>query len=211
MQIRSAPLAPFLLLCLLGWLGGCSQQNSTLQHDPPKPTRTPYVGTPQLEQVGATVIATAPPLATIDSHFTIRAYDEQRDRYVESVISKISNWEGNKTPGHSRWQVNFPDGEPALISMGWCAVDRRTLDENWKKMEYELKIDGENIPLARLKKMDWSESDRICYGYSGILTDWDVGRHSYIWTHRIFETLNDGWDIYPAGDYIMDFAVTIMR
>lgn len=211
MQTRSTRFVAACILLSLTWLMGCGGLTPTPAPPTPHPIAKTPVSTPQLEQVGETVIATAPPLATIDSHYTLRPYDPQRDNYAVSVIGKVPNWEGSKKPGHSRWQVNFPSNDAALIAMGWCTTDRQTLDDNWGKMEYALSIDGRNIPLNQLKLTEWSERDRVCYGYSGVLTDWGIGKHSYIWTHHIFETLNDGWDTYIAGDYIMDFAVTVTR
>jgi len=149
------------------------------------------------------------PTPTSTPEFTIQAYDSQRNTDAECVICLISDWEGPKQPGEYQWQVTFPADKPALLSIGWCSIDEQTLDANWPNMQYELIIDGYRVDLAQLAQTEQVREDRVCYLYSGVLTGWSLGRHSYVWIHHIYSRLNDGWDTYEPGEYVMDFVVDV--
>jgi hypothetical protein len=105
--------------------------------------------------------------------------------------------------------VIFPADRPALLTLGWCAVNQQILDANWAQMRYELIVDGYFIDLGELTRADRTETDRICRFYAGVLTGWSVGSHTYIWVQHIYQDLNDGWDNYSTGDYRMEFRVDV--
>jgi len=126
----------------------------------------------------------------------------------ESIIGMVDNWEGPKKPGHYKWQVQFLAGKDVLVSLAWCTADRQTLEGNWLHMSYHLMIDGQVIDLEDLST-EWEGSDRVCRGYSGLAKGWERGPHSYVWTHSIYQPIHDGWDLYPAGDYVMEFEIDV--
>lgn len=177
-----------------GWTSFVSPPSST-SAPMPKSTSVPEL-TPQESS------ASAP-------KFTVRAYDSQIDKDAQCVICQLSDWEGPKSPGRYQWSVTFPVNEPALLMLGWCAIDKQTLDNNWPLMRYDLIIDGYQIEVDQLTRSEVTSDNRVCYFVSGILTGWSRGRHSYIWVHHIYRRLNDGWDTYEAGDYIMEFIVNV--
>ena len=140
--------------------------------------------------------------------------NSQQDKDAECVICLIPDWEGPKHPDYYKWNVTFPADKPALLSLGWCATDKQTLDSNWSYMQYELVVDGYQIDLTQLTVSEKEKEDKdkgimACRFYSGDLTGWASGRHSYTWIHHIYQSLNDGWDVYESGDYIMEFIVDV--
>lgn len=88
-------------------------------------------------------------------------------------------------------------------------MDKPTLDANWAQMGYDLIVDGYVIDLEGLTITERVEEWRVCRHYAGVLTGWTLGSHTYIWVHHIYQGLNDGWDTYPAGDYMMEFTVDV--
>ncbi len=96
-----------------------------------------------------------------------------------------------------------------MLTLGWCAVNQQTLDANWAQMRYELIVDGYLIDLGGLAQTEGMEVDRVCHFYTGVLTGWSLGLHTYTWVHHIYQDLNDGWDSYLAGDYTMEFMVDV--
>ncbi len=184
--------------------------STTIPTATPPPEATPTVPAIQPTRT-PTLPPTQTPTPTSAPAFSIRPYDPERDADAESVISRVPDWGGTERPGNYQWEVAFPADTPALISMGWCAADERTLEANWSDMGYELMIDGFSIDLTQLAERDRVNEESVCRFYSGVLTGWSPGRHSYIWVHHIYETVSDGWDTFQAGDYVMEFIVDVVE
>lgn len=125
------------------------------------------------------------------------------------VACLIPNWAEPPKPGEYEWQVSYPLDKPALLRLGWCAKDKPTLDSNWSNMGYTLTIDGSAVDLKQFSQKDQVVKDSVCRFYAGALEGWPAGQHSYVWTHEIKQELNDGWDNYQPGKYVMKFEVDV--
>lgn len=140
----------------------------------------------------------------------IRAYESERDKDATCVICGIQGWAGPKEPGHQLWEVTLSTRHHLLVALAWCAVDEQTLYDNWQDMEYTLSVDGYRIDLGQLHTTAYSTSEgNYCLSHSGIIDEWTPGHHSIIWTHHLDRDVDDGWDIYPQGSYIMEFVVNV--
>jgi len=93
--------------------------------------------------------------------------------------------------------------------MGWCAIDKQTLDANWSQMKYELFVDGYQIDLSQISENEVVDEEGSCRIYSAVLTGWSSTTHSFTWVHHIYKTLSDGWESYEAGEYVMEFIVDV--
>ena len=141
--------------------------------------------------------------------FTIVPYDPADADDVECVICRIPDWEGAYAPGYYQWEVDFPAGERALLAMGWCATDPVTLEQNWARINYQLYADGHAIDMNQVGLFDRDSDGRYCHTYQAVLEGWLPGLHTYGWLQSIAEPLSDGWDVYDAGDYMLEFAVQV--
>jgi len=179
----------------------------------PIATLSPQVvsAVPTIRPTNTSSPPTKTPTPTPTLAFSLRPYDPERDTEAQSIISRIPSWEGAKQPGNYRWEVDFPAGIPALVLMGWCAADEQTLEANLANMEYELVIDGSRIDLTQLAEKDVTDEERVCRVYVGVITGWSPGRHSYMWIRHIYETVNDGWNTFQAGDYVLEFVVNVVE
>ena len=113
------------------------------------------------------------------------------------------------TPGHQTWYIGTTEDEAALVGQGWCATDRRVLEENYQHISWALQVDGKQVDLDSLAFYDGDMENRVCRGYTGIVQKWPVGRHVFVQTLTIDETMHDGWDTYPAGEYVDEFVITV--
>jgi tetratricopeptide (TPR) repeat protein len=73
-------------------------------------------------------------------------------------------------------------------------------------MSHSLTIDGQVIDLEGL----YREPSDKCGEYWGLAKGWQPGPHSCVWTISIDQPINDGWDSYPAGDYVMEFEIDVL-
>lgn len=154
---------------------------------------------------------TSTPTLSPSAPFSMRPYDPDRDADVEGVVERVVDFAGATEPGVREWDVTFPADAPALISLGWCAADQPTLDDNWSQLAYELQIDGFSIGLSQLAEMTWRSAELFCRGYQGVLTGWDQESHSIEWRQRVRGPINDGITTYPAGDYVLRFEVEMVN
>lgn len=76
-------------------------------------------------------------------------------------------------------------------------------------MDFELTNDGYTIDLETFALDRRVEAGCVCYALSGVVDCWNGGTHTYKWTHRINQLINDGWDQYQPGEYIYGFVVEV--
>lgn len=133
-------------------------------------------------------------------------------RYSD-LLSLTSDWDGGPTsPDRRTYHASADRGLPILVSLGWCTTTQPILDENWAKMKYSLTINGSPVDLQRqfaLRSSTDSVNIGPCYTYDGYTTGWSPGEHRVVWTQTIFEDLNDGLSDYAAGDYVMEWVLTV--
>jgi hypothetical protein len=99
---------------------------------------------------------------------------------------------------------------------GWCAIDRKTLDENLNDMEIVFTVDGKSH-IDKLKREYYdqqSDADSTkkmsCYGIGGVISDWQKG-HTYrveigpVFKKQVF----DGWDTFPQGKQLRIYLITV--
>lgn len=133
-------------------------------------------------------------------------------RYAD-LLSLTSDWDGGPTsPALRTYHASADRGLPILVSLGWCTTTQQILDENWAKMKYSLTIDGSPVDLQRqfaLRSFTDSVNIGPCYTYDGYTLGWSPGEHRLVWTQTIFEDLNDGLSDYAAGDYVMEWVLTV--
>jgi hypothetical protein len=174
------------------------------------PTMPPTASTPAAEPTVAPTLEPTPTL-TPSAPFSIRPYDPDRDAGVAGILERVVDFAGATEPGVHQWDVTFPVDAPALISLGWCAVDQGTLDENWSQLAYELWVDGFPADLSQLTEATWTSDELPCRGYLGVVTGWERTPHTVVWTQRVKREINDGMDAYPAGDYVLRFDVEMVN
>ena len=173
----------------------------------------------------ASSVASQSPLATSTAHMSptiispsvatntpfailVRPYNEVRD--ADAKTFDIADWEPLMQPAHTSWHVDFSVNTKAHLMLGWCANDKATLRQNLLSINNKVSIDGFDISLANFATTDYQRSDGAwCQSHQAILTGWQSGNHTYIWQQNFSTAINDGWDTYPAGDYIMELNVDV--
>ncbi|MBN1249391.1 MAG: hypothetical protein JXC32_17150 [Anaerolineae bacterium] len=231
-------LAVVLSVLLLGavWLAGRSgpRPAATSSPDVPSAGRVRLTPNPPVAEPKPTLLtdqpglvpeptetspgaAQAPVTMTMpDLPFTIRAYDPARDSGTGSLIETFSDdarqayAEAGMQPGETSWYTVVGEGEPIRLSIGWCAADATALESNWDQMDYELEIDGIAIDLAWLAVDDRLDGDRYCRTFQGVLSGWTLGPHTITVRQHVYAALDDGWDLYTAGDYVRRWEVDIV-
>jgi hypothetical protein len=116
----------------------------------------------------------------------------------------------------TEYSISISQDKKVRFFSGWCAIDRKTLDENLTKMEIAFTIDGKSH-VDKLKKeyfeqqSDTDSTEKMsCYGVGGVISDWQKS-HTYrveigpVFNKQVF----DGWDTFPQGKQLSIYLITV--
>jgi serine/threonine-protein kinase len=170
-------------------------------------THTPE---PEVTKVPTKVPATATPQPDF---FVLPAYDgtpnpQQGFANLGDVCSHASD--PVLVPKNYSYTCTVPANMPIVINMGWCASTQEILEENWTLMTYTLTVDGISMNINEVTAfLGYTNSQGYCYTYRSYIEGLKSGKHEIIYSFSIAEPLNDGFDDYQAGDYILHHLITI--
>ncbi len=174
-------------LLFMNGFGDSSTSPSATSVPPPQKTNT------------AVPTGTALPLVTVSG---CTSTDDCPDVvWITDLFKSEETQEYNKEYG----VAISPDKKVGFFS-GWCAVDRKTLDENLTDMEFVFTVDGKSR-LDSLKKEYYdtrsdvdSTKQMSCYGIGGTASGWQKGHTYRVEIGQVFKKqVFDGWDTFPEG------------
>lgn len=157
------------------------------------------------------------PITTPTSAYPVEVFGcmAPRDCPGVTLVSRLFE-EGKTLELNTEYPATIPPETQLWMSYLWCAIDQATLDDNLKKMEFDLTVDG-NSYIGSLQKEYFTvptpedlNIKEYCYGVGGAIKGWQVG-HTYrvvfgpVFTSDIF----DGWDTYPAGKQQNIYILTV--
>ncbi len=165
------------------------------------------------EEHGEELIPATEPPASSDTDFVsdelFRSYDPERDNSLFSLTAGGEFVEDQSTDEYFFYQNQFDSGPAGILIMGWCAIDRITLDENLSGMHLEGELDGTSIPEQIWTKEYSQEDDMVCLRSRVVVENLNPGTYHYIWSTTYNKTIFDGWETYPQGRYITEYSITI--
>jgi hypothetical protein len=125
-------------------------------------------------------------------------------------------------PGSKTTTCNVPPLPELPIGHGWFAATEALRDSNWKAMQWELHLDGQQLDLTAFGSYDDNLPQKGLPGQDQSkevitkLRSWDVvltnlkpGAHALKSVVRISQEVNDGFGATKAGTYelVVNFAV----
>ncbi len=146
---------------------------------------------------------------------TVVPYDPSAGN-LPGLQQLAQGYQGAMQPSVHTWPITIPNTQPVVILMGWCTVDQATLEQNYQHLTWVLTLDGKNTPLSSLAQYDTTETDQTgrlmyCRNYIGVINTWPPGTHQISTTMRLDQPVNDGWNLYPSGDYTDVYQVTVSQ
>lgn len=152
-------------------------------------------------QIPVPTTGTAAPLA-------VRPYDPSMGQFP-TLQNLVPNWKASTVPGVQTWQLSVSASQPALVFLGWCAVDQATLQANYLHLVWSVLVDGTSVPVKSLYVETGPGQQGYCQGYAGLISTWPMGRHEIETTMHLDQSINDGWNSYPAGDYVDVYQISV--
>jgi hypothetical protein len=127
-------------------------------------------------------------------------------RRLDSLAPETYQDSDYTQPGTLKYTVSLSAGAQALKwTYGWCTKTSKFLQNDLDNIKLKFELDGEEVPLTNFA-VDTSDTCRVWYV---TLRNWPVGEYHFVTTATIAADINDGWDDYPAGDYVSDYIVTV--
>jgi hypothetical protein len=182
-----------LLVAMIGGLYYYLQQTNALPSFLTGNTPAPATG-------GAPTVASGP--------LVVEPFDPTSSTYP-ALAELVPNWSPATTPSSVIWSAYVSSNEPVLVFMGWCTTTSQILEQNYQHTSYKLVVDGQSVDVNSLFELDEQRTDRVCRSYVGLIKQWPGTQHTIVTTMTFDQTINDGWDDYPAGDYAETYDITV--
>jgi hypothetical protein len=99
-----------------------------------------------------------------------------------------------------------------LWQYGWCATTRAILADNLKNIQLKFVLDGETVPLDAFAVDDGpGKNGEQCRTFYLALGPWPDGIHNLRTTATFITTISDGNSDYAAGDYVLEYVVSVQN
>lgn len=183
--------------------------------DKPEPVRTAIDDHPLPPTKRAAPTDRAAPteeaIPTLPRILVIEPYDPASDEFAVGLTDLVPDWSGSMLPGAQVWDATVWSNQKVIVNQGWCTTTAAILDQNFDHIQIRWEVDGEFVDMEGMYFYEELYEDRVCRGYAGIIMAWPLGTHSIVTGMTFDEPLNDGWDDFPAGEYIDQYIIEVMR
>lgn len=143
-----------------------------------------------------------------------RLFEEQRVPFLaRKAIEQYSAEELNQVGKTITYTIYLDNSEPLAWGMGWCTTTEAILAQNFDHIQYTFILNGKDIPIEQFVEVEYysEEMQGFCRLYYTILTDWMPGEHSVETIVTYDQSINDGWDDYPAGTITYEYRIVVIH
>jgi hypothetical protein len=113
-------------------------------------------------------------------------------------------------PGTVTFTVTMPAGETIFWNYGWCAENVEILKQNLEHIDLALYFNDQEIPGEYIHGLDsTTQDDWQCANVGTLLSGWEAGKYQFRTVVTFDEKINDGGADFEAGEYIMQYDVTV--
>ena len=107
--------------------------------------------------------------------------------------------------------VNITDNKPTYFSYGWCAVDDATLQQNFEHIKVSLYFNDKKLGNDVVHSLSFTSNNQPCADLGVLMSDWPNGEYKLKSVATFDQKINDGMADYAAGDYVLEYNVTVKK
>lgn len=131
---------------------------------------------------------------------------QERPALLYTLAQEQSDTEDNRV-----YLVNLDHSQPLLWNWGWCAIDRQTLDDNLKHIQFAFFINDIEIPQEQLAGRYSSRAQYECFYLYTLLDNWPPGAQRLVVRMKIDAPLSDGYKEFPPKIETNTFNVFVAQ
>lgn len=160
-----------------------------------------------LEPAGAGITPSGPPkIATAEEAAQAIAGATQfeelaREHYTNAQLATMDSV--------FTYTIALQESQDLAGVWGWCATTGEILQENFKHITLKLIVDGEEVPIDTLAKIEAENSGQFCHYWYTVFSEWSAGQHRVQAIATLDAPINDGTADYPAGSLTFQYDVYI--
>jgi len=168
------------------------------------PTNTPRPTATKKPDTSTVYVAPGP--SVYSSRTTSQELDDLPNIWEVNGISSLDL----ASPGMRQYQVPANPSDRLIWAYFWCASDDATLDANLQHLNVRFNIDGEQVPSNNIYEFPYDFSGWACWYWATTLSNWQSGKTTVLdITYHFSQSVHDGYQSYPAGDYTFRLTVDI--
>lgn len=140
-------------------------------------------------------------IEVLNSKNYVRLEALAKEQYTEADFSK---------PGTLTFNVKITDDKPTYFSYGWCTTTEEILKQNLEHIKPKLTFNNEDLGSDVVHPLTFTRGDGlVCVDYGVLMSEWPAGQYTLKAAATFDEKINDGLADYEAGDYVLEYNVTV--
>jgi hypothetical protein len=151
------------------------------------------------------------PTMETDTNKVIESLNGQNYIRLEALAQEQYTAEDFAKPGTHTLTVNITDNKPTFFSYGWCAVDAATLKQNVEHIQLSLYFNDKKLNTEVVHPLSITSNGQPCADFGVLMSDWPNGEYKLKSVATFDDTINDGMADYAAGDYVLEYTVTVKK
>ena len=174
-----------------------------------EPTQTAAEAVIETPSFTPTSAPESPPTEAPSLPFSLRPYDPTLDENLSNLVDFATFLEVDSSPEHAIYEGSWYVQQPAIFSIGWCAIDEITLNQNLQVIQMSLEIDGRTLEPEIMFDDEFRDTDLACRSSRTVVEFLEPGEHRLVWTTSYPEPVFDGWQTLEAGTYINEYTYEV--
>lgn len=156
--------------------------------------------------------AASSPMPTMekDANKVIEVLNSNNYNSLEA-LAKEQYTEDMTKPGTRTYTVEVTDEKPVYFSYGWCTTTQEILTQNLAHIKIALYFDDKKLGTDVVHPLSLSSNGLVCADFGVLMSEWTNGEYKLKSVATFDQKINDGMSDYPAGDYVLDYKVTVAK
>jgi len=151
------------------------------------------------------------PTSTVAPQPVLTARPNEREAREGTSIWEfyaISDGLDLREPGRREFSVDAASELPLVWPFYWCAADEARLAENLPSIAVEFSIGSVGVAASEIREFEAASEEWSCHYWATMLTEWGSAPLATLTvTYTLSTGLNDGYSVYPAGEYSYHLTV----
>lgn len=181
------------------------------------PTSLPDIQIPSLQTRAASAGTSSeyrpgkgPNVASVDNTKSFLDKNPDTSLLEELAQEQYTSEELSQPDKTYAFNIQLTGEQPLVMLNGWCATSQKILDDNFKHISLDFKINGTSIDPKYISAIEHEDatSNLFCRSFFVLLSGWPKGKTELTIAVTFDAKINDGMGDYPKGTHYYKYIVT---